>query len=257
MLYAGITSVTFRNLKPIEIVKLTSDAGLKGIEWGGDIHVPVGDLINAKEVKKITEESGMSIAGYGSYYRMGGNNKDKNEDKGKDIDKDKYKDDKDYFKYILETAQAINAPTIRVWAGTQGSLDTDSFFREKIIKETFEICEIAKKSNITISLEFHGGTLTDTGSSALQLLKEVNHPSLRTYWQTLDNINYKQRLESLKCILPWLSNIHVFHWEEHNRLPLEEGMDVWRSYFELIKTDLKDHYAMLEFVKDDDTMSFS
>ena len=62
MLSTGLVSITFRNLKPIDIVKLVSQAGLKGIEWGGDIHVPHGNIERARETAKMTEDYGLAIA---------------------------------------------------------------------------------------------------------------------------------------------------------------------------------------------------
>ena len=44
MIYPGLVSVTFRKLSPEEIVQLVVSSGLKGIEWGGDIHLPHGIL---------------------------------------------------------------------------------------------------------------------------------------------------------------------------------------------------------------------
>jgi hypothetical protein len=51
--------VTFRSLEPAEIVKLADRAGLDGIEWGGDVHVPHGDVTKASEVYKMTSSMGL------------------------------------------------------------------------------------------------------------------------------------------------------------------------------------------------------
>lgn len=42
-----LTSVTFRRMKPEEILRVAARAGIEGIEWGGDVHVPAGDLAAA------------------------------------------------------------------------------------------------------------------------------------------------------------------------------------------------------------------
>ena len=39
----GLVSVTFRQKSVEEIAALTAEAGLSGVEWGGDVHVPPGD----------------------------------------------------------------------------------------------------------------------------------------------------------------------------------------------------------------------
>ena len=44
----GLTSVTFRQKTIDEIVALARKAQLDGIEWGGDVHVPAGDVQAAR-----------------------------------------------------------------------------------------------------------------------------------------------------------------------------------------------------------------
>jgi hypothetical protein len=43
-LIPGLVSVTFRKLAPAAIVELAVKAQLRSIEWGGDVHVPHGDV---------------------------------------------------------------------------------------------------------------------------------------------------------------------------------------------------------------------
>ena len=71
MLIPGLVSITFRSLSPQDVIQLVKDAKLRAIEWGGDIHVPHGDLKQAKQVCAQTEEAGLQVAAYGSYYRVG------------------------------------------------------------------------------------------------------------------------------------------------------------------------------------------
>ena len=78
-------------------------AGLDGIEWGGDVHVPHGDLRRAREVRDMTRSEAIRIASYGSYYRVG--------DRAPTS-----------FEKVLDTAVELGAPLIRVWAGKQGSM---------------------------------------------------------------------------------------------------------------------------------------
>jgi 3-dehydroshikimate dehydratase len=52
MLIPGLVSVTFRKLSPQEIIALTAEAQLQVIEWGGDIHVPHGDIQQAENVAR-------------------------------------------------------------------------------------------------------------------------------------------------------------------------------------------------------------
>ena len=102
----GLVSVTFRKLSPAEIVKLVAEAKLDGIEWGGDVHVPHGNLATAREVLRLTRDAGLAVAAYGSYYRAV-------ESEEADLP----------FIKVLETAKELSTPTVRVCAGGKGPAD--------------------------------------------------------------------------------------------------------------------------------------
>ena len=76
MLIPGLVSITFRSLAPEEIIRLAAQADVQSIEWGGDIHVPAGEVDRAREVGRWTREAGLMVSAYGSYYRLGGGGSD-------------------------------------------------------------------------------------------------------------------------------------------------------------------------------------
>lgn len=238
MIYTGLVSVTFRKLSPEEIIQLTAKAGLDGIEWGGDIHVPHGDTRRAREVLKMTKDAGLKVASYGSYYRIGA------------------KENQVPFGDVLETAAALEAPTIRVWAGIRGSDEADEEYWNTVIEESRRLSDIASTAGITVSYEYHNETLTDTPEAADRLLRSVNHTNIRTYWQPPLNLEKAMRLSSLQQITPWLSNLHVFYAENGKKLPLANGKQEWMRYFAYANTLKEGRYAMLEFVKGDSPEQF-
>ena len=242
MISPGLVSVTFRALSPAEIVGLVRQAGLRGIEWGGDIHVPHGHLARAREVKAMTRQAGLSVAAYGSYYRAA-----------------KSEADGLRFERVLETAVELGAPLIRVWAGPAASADSSDALRAEVAADLRRIAGLAAAARVGISLEFHGGTLTDTGDSACRLLSDVNHPNLRTYWQPPLGVETNQNLHDLRRLLPWLTHVHVYHWRSVTPIekrPLEEGADRWRQFLDLALTVPGDRYALLEFVEGDAPENF-
>lgn len=239
ILKTGLVSISFRKLSPEEIIKLVSRAGLQGIEWGGDVHVPHGDLERAREVSKMTRDAGLEAASYGSYYEVGC-------EKEKNIP----------FEKVLDTAKELGALTIRVWAGNRGSKDADQSWWNTVVEESRRIADIAQRTGITVAYEYHRNTLTDTTESAYRLLKEVGHRNIRSYWQPTVEWSEEACLDSIEKIIPWLSNIHIFHWESRKRMPLEEGIDKWLKYMEVIKKAEGSRYCMIEFVKDDEPEQF-
>jgi 3-dehydroshikimate dehydratase len=232
----GLVSVTFRQLTPWEVITLAQHAGLIGIEWGGDVHVPHGDLARADAVGNATRYAGLAVAAYGSYYRVGG---------AADGDGPAFED-------VLASAVALGAPLIRVWAGNVGSADADDAYRARVAADTARICDLASREGIEVAYEYHGGTLTDTIGSALRLLRSVGHPNLRSLWQPRTTENVAANLAELDTISPWLANVHVFHWPEGRRAALAEGEAAWRQYLSFLKQRGVPTAALIEFVKDDD-----
>jgi len=241
MIYPGLVSVTFRKLTPVEVIGLVRKAGLVGIEWGGDLHVPHGDLARAHEVGALTRDAGLKVAAYGSYYRAGFS-----EENGLS------------FSSVLDSAVALGAPTIRVWPGMKGTHDTDGDGRLEVVADLKRIAEMAAKVGVSITLEFHGGTLTDTNISAAQLLDEVDHSNLHMGWQPHNGEETPDCLAGLRSVLPKLGNLHVFHWwpTSGQRHPLADGEARWAEFLRKVRTLPGDRYALLEFVPGDTQEAF-
>jgi sugar phosphate isomerase/epimerase len=238
---SGLTSITFRQLCPNEIIDLTLQENLDGIEWGGDLHAPHGNIKIADEVYKMTADAGLDVIAYGSYFVLGFS-----AENGLD------------FKSVLDSAVALHAPVIRVWVGKIASAEADENYRTKIIEETKTIAKLAAEKNIEIAFESHINTLTDTGESTVDLLEKINMENVKTYWQPDPSWSIEENLRKLSLIFPWLRNIHVFHWTDENfiRLPLNDGKDKWIKYFNKIAALDFDTYAIIEFVKDDSIEQF-
>ncbi len=234
MIKSGLVSVTFRKLSPEEIIDLVAQAGMDGIEWGGDIHVPHGDTKRAAEVRKMTADAGLTVAAYGSYYKVG------------------HEEDSVPFEDVVATAVELGAPTIRVWAGSKGSGDADDEYRGLVVQDSQRIAALAGKAGMTVSYEFHPGTLTDTSESAVKLLEEVAHENIRTCWQPPSELEVDHCVESLKAVARWLTNVHAYYCDKASgeSLPLAEGQDAWKRYLAVIAAMDGEHYVMLEFVKD-------
>lgn len=239
MILPGLVSVTFRNHSVEEIIEMANEAGLQGIEWGGDIHVPQGNVKRALEVGNLTRQAGLKVAAYGSYYRVGC------QSAGIEL-----------FENILETAVSLGAPTIRVWAGNKDSENADSDWRALVVEESRTIADMAFKKGITICFEYHSNTLTDTAASAMELLQRCDHDNIRTLWQPSISIDHVERQKSLEIVSPWLSNLHVYHWQDGEKYPLQSGEKEWLNYLKTASLISGDRYALLEFVMDNSVKQF-
>lgn len=237
----GLVSITFRKFSPAEIISLVRQAGLRAIEWGGDIHVPHGDLARAKEVGRLTREAGLQSLCYGSYFRLG-----ESEEKGLP------------FSSVLETAGALGAPSIRVWTGSKSSTEAGAAFREKLVRESLSISEQAAKAGITVCYEFHAHTLTDTLESALDLLRSAAHPNLKTLWQPPNGMDPALSTAGLERLLPLVHHLHVFHWwpSSAERHPLSAGAANWKRYLDVLRRENRPLPLLLEFVRNDSPEQF-
>ncbi len=228
MFKTGLVSVTFRNLTPAVITDLTAEAMLCGIEWGADVHVRPEDLENAAAVGAYTRERGLSNISYGAYYYAG------------------YSEEN--FGDLIAGAKALGAPNIRVWAGKKGSAEEDG--RRMVVDSLRRITEEAARENITVSLEFHRRTLTDTPDSARRLMEEVANENLHLYWQPNQDMDAAYNVQSIRTVLPYISNVHVFAWEGSQKFPLSHGEKDWRQYLDALADSGREHALLLEFVCD-------
>ena len=205
----GICSVTFRQKGLEEIVDLTSQGGLDCIEWGGDVHVPPGDEAAARKAAALTKDRGLFVSSYGSYYRGEGE-----------------------FSPVLTSALALEAPVIRVWAGTKPWEESSDQERQRLGKSFRRAGEQAAKAGLRLAFEYHRGTPNP-------------------------DISQEERLEEIQGLLPWLSHVHVFAWTGANiRHPLAEGEPEWTQYLSRIQEAPEERSLLMEFVRDDSPEAF-
>ncbi|MFC7457616.1 sugar phosphate isomerase/epimerase family protein [Brachybacterium sp. GCM10030267] len=237
MIRPGLCSVSFRELSVQQVAGLAADAELRCLEWGSDVHVPAGDLSAARFAREVTQAAGLEVSGYGSYLRCVGSAETASAEASA----------------LLASAEELGAPRLRVWAGTQGSRETSAEDRRMIVARLRETARCAAEAGMELGLEWHGGTLTDEIGSTLQLLEEIGHPAVRTYWQPHQDQPRREAVADLRTALPHVSTVHVFSWwPAAHRQPLAQRAELWRDAFEILQADGRDHDALLEFVPGDD-----
>ncbi|WP_417522578.1 sugar phosphate isomerase/epimerase family protein [Marinovum sp.] len=245
MIRAGLCSVTFRALTPEALVDLAAETGVEAIEWGGDRHVPPGDVAVAQQVRALCEAKGILPSSYGSYVRAG--------TEGCLED----------FAAVLVSARALGAGNIRVWAGDRIRAEAGVAGFEACAKDLAEMARRAAEHGITISVEYHRNTLTEEAEDARDLLRTADHANLFSYWQPVPGRGRARWLEELALLQPWLGDLHVFYWimteSGQQRRPLAEGLDHWRALFDAWRpapTWPHPRCGYLEFVQDDDAARF-
>jgi 3-dehydroshikimate dehydratase len=239
MIVPGLVSITFRQLDVRAVVELAAESGLQSIEWGGDVHVPVGDLTAAKQARAACADAGLQISSYGSYIRV--------------------TEDDLPFDQVLETAIALGAPSIRVWAGRSGSADATPEHRRHVATVIAQAADAAAAQDVTINLEYHRNTLTDTAPSALKFLDEVasqrttTRLPVRSYYQSHRATPADEALKAVHALREHLVHVHVFSLDANGRrLPLAARADLWQPLFAELATEDRTYHVQLEHVAGDD-----
>ena len=221
MIRPGLCSVTFRAEPADQVVRLAVDAGLEGIEWGADVHLPPGDLGLADRLRRRCEDAGLVCPSYGSYLFVGRAARGEEQP-------------------VLETAAALGASQVRVWVPREGAAE-----------DLGALVDAAAAHGVGISTEFHPGTRTETAAGALELLDAVER--LATYWQPVPGAGVDASLAEWRVVAHRSTNLHVFWWEAGGkRQPLAEGAALWPVVLAEAGADGSERWAHLEFVPDDD-----
>lgn len=241
----GLCSVTFRERRVEEVLELASAAGLECIEWGGDLHVPHGELEVAASVARLTEAAGMAVCSYGSYL---------------------FADDTAaaVVSAVLDTTEALGAPAVRVWApfGTEPGCPPGEVARVGEVLES--VCSQAQRRGLQVYLEFHGATLTATAASAKDLLDHTNAENLLCAWQPPYWNPRPAELEivDMELLADHLAHLHVYSWlPDGTREPLVSQRDRWpsrlRAASAIPEVPGLRRAALLEFVAGDDPRTFA
>jgi sugar phosphate isomerase/epimerase len=233
----GLCSVTFRSLSPTDVVLAAADAGIHGIEWGADVHVPPGRTEVARDVAARCKESGIACPSYGSYLSAGRSTIDE-------------------ATLVLDTALVLGARNVRVWCPFGSPPGSDDGLFGRAAGSLDEWSALAAARDLTVSVEYHVDTFTETAASAKRLLDVAGRPSnLFTYWQPVTGRALPAEAATMH---PDVSHVHVFHWRTGGeRRPLDEGGKTWPLLLATLGRPNRwtgERYAFLEFVRGDDPL---
>lgn len=226
----GLTSVSFRKLSVDEVIALAKKAGVDGIEWGSDVHVPPLDIDYVKEVAEKTRNAGLEVISYGSYYYLGSG---------------------DDFAPYIEAAKALGTGTIRIWGGKKEKWELSGVEYEALVEEMRRIGIQAALSDITVCLEYHGHSITATAEDAAAFVKDVDLSSVRLYWQAIIGRSMDDNLADIDIVAQYLTNVHVFNYVDGKQelLSYADGPNEWRAYADRIAKIPGDRAFMTEFCK--------
>jgi len=222
----GLVSVSFRQHAPEEILSAMQEAELTCIEWGSDVHCPPE---KAEEIALLQSRYGIQCCAYGTYFRLG-------------------ETPLEELPGYIAAAKTLGTDVLRLWCGDKNSQDYRSGEKQALFSACRKAAEIAEQGGVTLCMECHSNTYTNTKEAALALMQTVNSRHFRMYWQPDSYRTEAENMAYAKLLSPYTENIHVFNWKEDKKYPLRQAKDIWQTYlncFEQGKT------LLLEFMPDD------
>jgi sugar phosphate isomerase/epimerase len=246
---AGLCSITFRSLDADAVLALAVRAGVEGIEWGADGHVPPGGGAAVEQLAARCRDAGIEVVSYGSYLGFG--------------PADGADENAGAVAAVLDSADALGAPMVRIWAELGVGPDAPEPDRERAAARTAAIVAAVVARGFIPALEFHPYTLTETAASAMELLGALGDPGVRTHWQPDPARTDGDALAELTRVTPRLAHLHAFSWGPGGigeRRALADGADLWTRALAIADHDGAPlpgrRFALCEYVRDDDPDQF-
>lgn len=230
---AGLVSVSFRALSFEQVIAAAADAELSYIEWGSDVHAPCTDSSRLRAIAAAQDAAGIRCSSYGTYFRLGSNPVTE-------------------LTAYFDAARQLGTDTLRLWCGTRGSAAYSPAQLQQLYDDCRAAAAIAENAGITLCMECHNGTLTDTASAALALMRAVDSPAFRMYYQPNQLRTVQENIDYARCLAPYTRHVHVFHWRGQDKFPLREGLSDWNRYLAALGGQ---RMLLLEFMPDDRVQS--
>ena len=225
----GLCSISFRKNTPVEILTEMKNAGLIYIEWGSDVHAPQKDIEKLTNIANLQKEYNIKCSSYGTYFKIGVTPTEK-------------------LQEYINAAKILGTNVLRLWCGNKNSQDYSAEEKTALFNECKNVAAIAEENAVTVCMESHNGTYTNTEKSALELMKAVNSKAFLMYWQPQQLLNFEENISYAQGVSDFVKHIHVFNWKGDNRLPLADDIDSWKEYLQCFESDKT---LLLEFMPDD------
>ncbi|HCU38523.1 MAG TPA: hypothetical protein DGT21_24820 [Armatimonadetes bacterium] len=191
---AGICSIIWKeNLDIFEVINTAARVGAAGIEvWGQAPHIAdADDLDHVARIREAIEVAGLQAPQFGSYARAGA----------------------DGFVEMLtrdlKVTGGLCAPACRIWPGVADSEDTGADGWARVVADLKEACRIAADMGLLITLERHGGTVTNTLWGCRRIIDEVDDPALWINYQIGTRIDEETLAEEVRSLAPYILNVHA------------------------------------------------
>lgn len=207
-------------------MRAMKEVGLSVIEWGSDVHCPPE---KAEALAALQARYGIKCCSYGTYFRLGVT---------PICELEPY----------IKAAKALGADVLRLWCGNKNSEDYSESEKMALFAACKASAQIAEAEGVTLCMECHNNTCTNTKESALELMQAVDSRHFQMYWQPNQFRSEEENMAYARQIAASTVNIHVFNWTGKEKYPLCDAKDIWKKYLSCFGGGRN---LLLEFMPDD------
>ena len=240
----ALCTIAFSELPLEEVLDIAAEARFDGVEiWGRAPHIPDEyDPEYVKAIPRMAKERGLEIISFGSYVFP------------------LMEDRKEHWDIAFRIAQDLETKLMRVWARGGPSKDTTDEQKAGIISVLREMSREAEQRGIILATEMHGGNFTDTPDTTLELLKAVDHPYLKTYYQPIFAPDWGDPCEAARKVGQYVVNVHAQNAKrtddgEISGGGIADGMVDYEKVVEVLKSYGFDGCLEVEFVQGEDKIA--
>jgi len=193
----GLCTIAFRERLLTDALDIAREVRADGVEiWGREPHVSPLELDRprAEAVARMVEARGLELVALGSYHRLGVPEKAEGNVP---------------LTVTLRTAHALRAPLVRVWAGDLGSDRATEEDWQRVIAAARLASLQAETLGLTLLLEMHDDTLTDTGATARRMVEEVACDNVALVYQPSLGYEAEDPLARLEQVAPFVQHVHA------------------------------------------------
>jgi 3-dehydroshikimate dehydratase len=198
----GLCTIAFSELPLEKVLDIAAECEFDGVEiWGKAPHIP--DEYDAEYVKAIpgmARDRGLEVISFGSYVNP------------------LMEDYEKHWDVAFRITRDLETKIMRVWSGGGASKDITPENKAAIISGLREMSEKAERQGVILATEMHGNNFTDTVGTILELLRAVDHPNLKTYYQPRFAPDADDPYEAARVIGEYVVNVHA-----QNVKPTDDG----------------------------------
>jgi sugar phosphate isomerase/epimerase len=231
----GLCTIANKSEDAAAVIAAAGAAGYDAVEVWGEDHVGDGTPERCAALRSAAADAGVALAVYGSYLRCGS------------------REFADTYERELALADELGVDRIRVWLGTCDYEDRTDADWERAVADLQRITDAAARRGLAVTVETHGGSLTNRPEGARRAIEAVEGPC-GLNWQPLFDKPADALPDEARDLAPLTNNVHVQAVPERgssDRCPLDEAYFDVGACLAALRDGGFDGLVAVEFVADD------